>query len=316
MAEGECSMLCLSCQKTIRANAASIQCTNCKQWTHSTCADISKEELTTLKKALKIKGIKWICSICEIRPNEMEANAPNSEKPDDSQIERLRTELLGEVSKECSKIFENLIELIDNRVALGNGVTPPEMNEDATRPIVLRDHMGKTIPSYADTVRNFLPLKPFDITTESKNQDGYREAVNKASKRRKNRNELKSKNPPRKEDDKTSKLRNQGRKAVPIIGQGAQSTNLKVVKPYNSSIKRVFVSRLDPNTTEQDIVSEIKQNCGLGIKAKRLNTRFDTYSSFCIEADKDSYATLMSADTWGEGVLILPFFGKFQSNQD
>jgi hypothetical protein len=110
---------------------------------------------------------------------------------------------------------------------------------------------------------------------------------------------------------------NQGQtqpKATPIFG--TRTCSLKTVPAFgrsnNSSkqVKKIFVSRFPPDTTEVQIGSHILESAGVEIKATKLKTKRDTYSSFCIEAEPSKYEPLMDPGVWPMGTLIMPFLGR------
>ena len=80
----------------------------------------------------------------------------------------------------------------------------------------------------------------------------------------------------------------------------------------------VFVTRLDPNTTSDDLTECVSERIGslnitverANVKCEKLKTKFDTYASFCISVLVDSVVKqdviqlLVSGDSWSQGVLV------------
>ena len=111
----------------------------------------------------------------------------------------------------------------------------------------------------------------------------------------------------------TSAVKRSANRTKPIVG--------KLTGTYVSSVNgirraNVFVTRLSPEATETDIealVSEILPGC-VAMKAERLITRFDTYSSFSLElcvnrSDFDNLlAAVYSENTWPNGIMVRRFF--------
>ena len=81
--------------------------------------------------------------------------------------------------------------------------------------------------------------------------------------------------------------------------------------PGSSTVTGVFISRLDPKTTEYQVRQLIKRETGLHLRAAKLDTRFDTYSSFHVRGDKKVQDTLMCAELWPKGTLVKLFYEKF-----
>ena len=76
----------------------------------------------------------------------------------------------------------------------------------------------------------------------------------------------------------------------------------------NRVITGVFVTRLHPDSTCRQLELHIKRETSLTVRPERLNTRFNTYSSFYIRADKNTRQLLMDSNLWPSGALIKPFF--------
>ena len=96
------------------------------------------------------------------------------------------------------------------------------------------------------------------------------------------------------------------KKPVPIIG--TRTTNKLVIN--NKKFKKVFVSRLGPHTTEEDMQSYLKDELEVDSKCTKLKTRFDTYSSFKIEAQCCEGIDLLDPGMWPAGLLVKQFFEK------
>ncbi len=104
-----------------------------------------------------------------------------------------------------------------------------------------------------------------------------------------------------------------------IIGKG-HSSSLKVAqrdrnnnRPADDSARvnrqctGLFVSRLSPRTTINNIQQHVRRETGLSIRAEKLDTRFGSYSSFFIRGDRRLRDQLMSAHIWPEGTFIKLF---------
>jgi hypothetical protein len=90
------------------------------------------------------------------------------------------------------------------------------------------------------------------------------------------------------------------------------NTGINVVKPNQSEVRCVFVSRFPPNTTTVDVKRIITSSTGLNINCRKLKVKFpELYSSFCLNATNTThYNLLLNPDVWPVGILVMPFMGK------
>ncbi len=97
------------------------------------------------------------------------------------------------------------------------------------------------------------------------------------------------------------------KKRHPVIGTSTQSSRLKVVKGRHAS---VFLSRLSPDTTTDEIVKYAKDHLKLTIKCNRLTTKYDTYASFKVDTQCNDTELLFNPGSWPEDILVRKFFVK------
>ena len=82
----------------------------------------------------------------------------------------------------------------------------------------------------------------------------------------------------------------------------------KTTKSMNRTCTGVFVTRLKPHTTSSNVEAFLRQELGLSVKAEKLQTRYNTYSSFYIACSGHNRAKLIDGTVWPKGSLIKPFF--------
>lgn len=75
----------------------------------------------------------------------------------------------------------------------------------------------------------------------------------------------------------------------------------------NKMCTGVFITRLLPNTTSAQVESYVKCETGDLIKAEKLPTRYDTYSSFHIRCTGQIRTTLLDGRIWPIGCLVKPY---------
>lgn len=94
-------------------------------------------------------------------------------------------------------------------------------------------------------------------------------------------------------------------RSPPVIGTG-QRRRLRVVVP--ESCCEIFVSRLHPETTEEEVGECVQESTGdKPIAVAKLRSRYPNYASFRISCDAKHRESLLSNDSWEEGVLVRPY---------
>ena len=88
---------------------------------------------------------------------------------------------------------------------------------------------------------------------------------------------------------------------------------LKTTRQNNSNSNNrecigVFLSRFAPKTTVKAIAQHISSETGLTVQPEKLITRYSSYSSFFIRANKQVRATLLYPDLWPTRTLLKPYF--------
>ena len=82
---------------------------------------------------------------------------------------------------------------------------------------------------------------------------------------------------------------------------------LKVVQPTT----KIFVSRLDPATTETELTEYVKDAVDVTpTSCTKLKSKYDTYSSFVLVVPVDEKDKILDGSKWMVGTLIKPFVNK------
>jgi len=103
-------------------------------------------------------------------------------------------------------------------------------------------------------------------------------------------------------------------KTARTVSRGTRSnTALSVV----SKRKSLFLSRLSFATSIDDlsgyIVNELAIN---GVECSRLKTKVDNkYASFHLSVPEDSFEILSNVDSWPQGCILAPFWGRLRPDQ-
>lgn len=116
-------------------------------------------------------------------------------------------------------------------------------------------------------------------------------------------------------DDFTLVTSKRKSRAVPPLHGSKRSDALKVAS-RTAPKKELFVSRLDPSTTAQDLESFLLNDLKLKtVKITKLKTKYQTYASFHLLIDSSDFNKAHHEDVWPEGILIKPFLGKVKSSE-
>lgn len=79
---------------------------------------------------------------------------------------------------------------------------------------------------------------------------------------------------------------------------------MRAVKQYS----HVHVSNLDPNVTEEDILSHLEKNNFTGVKCTKMNSNRPTeYSSFKLSVYSEDFDKIKQPTLWPEGSRINNF---------
>lgn len=100
-----------------------------------------------------------------------------------------------------------------------------------------------------------------------------------------------------------------------IVGTG-HSGGLRVVQPrrqldserQSRRITGVFLSRLGPSTSCAQIATRVRRETGLNVNPEKMKSKYDSYSSFYIRAERRDRSILMDGNIWPAGTLVKPFF--------
>ena len=114
-------------------------------------------------------------------------------------------------------------------------------------------------------------------------------------------------------DDDGYTLVQKKRRVKPATGTNSTSKLTAVPRPPRS--RALFVSRLDPTTTVDDIaaiLSSVVKTC----VCTQLPSRHMSYASFHIAVEWDDFDKVNDANVWPIGCLFRQFFGLLRRQED
>lgn len=99
----------------------------------------------------------------------------------------------------------------------------------------------------------------------------------------------------------------------PALLGSSDSTGLVVVNPPKRP-KLVFVSKLSPSTTAEQLQAHLSSVNVAPLFCHRLKTKYETYASFCVGVDDMYFQRLCDPCTWPSDCLFKPFRGRLHSD--
>lgn len=100
------------------------------------------------------------------------------------------------------------------------------------------------------------------------------------------------------------------RKKRPRPAEGKNAGSKLSSVPRQPRRRGLFVSRLDPQTTEADITESLASVLrGKSVTCTKLVTKHDSYASFHVAVENDDFDDINVPDIWPTGCLFRPFFG-------
>ena len=80
--------------------------------------------------------------------------------------------------------------------------------------------------------------------------------------------------------------------------------------------KHVFVSRTNPDTTCDDVIKWVKDQCNLTIGCEKLETKAQGYASFRLSCTEEQCPALLSAEVWPNNIIVRPWYGATMKARD
>ena len=82
--------------------------------------------------------------------------------------------------------------------------------------------------------------------------------------------------------------------------------------PFSPRKARIFVSRVRPTTTVDEIREFVRSITGEDAAVQRIVTRNEKYASFLVSVEKQVEDQVLDPDEWEEGLIIRPFRGALR----
>ena len=102
--------------------------------------------------------------------------------------------------------------------------------------------------------------------------------------------------------------RRQYRKSKAILGTSASPNSRLSSSETHKRLVSLFVTRLDPDTDVDRVKDYVKSKFKVDFKCVKLDTKYDTYSSFNIEGFCENPADFYKCENWPENILVRKFY--------
>uniref|UniRef100_A0A146KWE8 PHD-type domain-containing protein n=2 Tax=Lygus hesperus TaxID=30085 RepID=A0A146KWE8_LYGHE len=96
-----------------------------------------------------------------------------------------------------------------------------------------------------------------------------------------------------------------------ISGKNLAKNSLSVV----AKKKSIFVTRLSPATTANDLVDFLVNLKLPFLKCTKLKTNYDSYSSFHVQVLETDFTKIFSGDVWPQGILVSEYHGPLKDDR-
>jgi hypothetical protein len=322
MAGGSKVTKCGTCNKNVTKNSKALLCDGiCNFCFHSDCIGLNQEEYNCFL-ILGNKAI-WMCNKCRLhnlssRENRsVQIQTTNELNEEDSsvkdQIKMLTDQLysLSKNQKEISeqqalmmKVNEGLQSAVNNQADAISELLTYDKDIKTSFASKLKCGLAKLSPGQeksclANNIRQIEDIRTIgDVKQSDDTDDGYTRVLNK-----RNKKELKSSQGIRKQDPK---------KSIFITGDSEDDDKLKLAvrKSY------LFVSRLDPTTTTDELMNFLKGRVNEVCTVEKLSSRHPSdYSSFKIGVTQTVFKEAFTSTFWPKGVFVSKFlFSKKSLN--
>ena len=78
-------------------------------------------------------------------------------------------------------------------------------------------------------------------------------------------------------------------------------------KRKRRSCTGIFVTRLARNTQPRDVIRHIEQETGIRCQCEPIQTKYNSYTSFCIRLNPSLHRRLLNPTVWPTGTLVREF---------
>lgn len=325
--------VCGSCKKVVQDRQNAILCDGkCKMWWHISCASVSKKHYDLFKGVVEMQGIKWFCPTCDKSFNsKMDDNYRTSDVSDYTTFFSIITSELENISKNNLIMVERLTKMNSEHDNITNKLVGLEKNDSCKK--ISSDKMisseESTSGSYRDVLNsninnkekhrqergnssNFDPVPVVEVdgvpteVRENCEQIYGNKSFEEDFPIINDYSDMKDwVNVDRK---KSRRLKNSVRNKNAIIGNRVGDEvgvgRLRVVE----KLSWVFISRLAPEVDKQDLVDYLKDSDISISECVKLQTKYDTYSSFKVGLSPNLTPKVLNADLWPRGTLVSEYY--------
>lgn len=308
MDDSKVESICRCCNLIVNEDENGVFCEGfCQRWNHGACVDISDDDYKLMQQ-LGEKS-KWFCASCEVRLGKL-VNSPVD-------IENLLG--LNDIVSKLVLTVETLLR--DNRALnekFENYIACSEArNNSVVGDVGLKKHVQTVKEVASDSSGN---ETSFVVEVTDRNTSDIELSVPGRSNTEEEpwkvqQNRRKNKKSVNKQTAVVSKEVMNYANATRKSGNCIIGTKL-ISSDKSCSIKTVerqswlFVSRVHPDVGKDEVMTFLSGNGVESANCEKLETKFNSYSSFKIGIPFDKLDLVLSPDFWPSGVLIRKFISK------
>jgi len=292
--------LCKVCGK--KCKVKSVFCDGfCRKWLHFECAKFSSEDSVNFEALAKnLDSLKWYCSECNVN----------------------LTKVINKVGSVDD--FLNLNDTVSQLVQLVKGVVNDNVTLNKKLDNLTSDKVSANINNkrgqQAEVVIEQEDLNlANDITNVNARSSVAKKSVNCAG-------------------NSETEVTEERRSGTVSLSQSVQSASSNVNKKFSDVVKNgkklpkpvigckptsesgslkaverrlwVFVSRLHPQTSKEDVEKYLTDNSVSDFQCEKLTARYNSYSSFKIGIPTELEGKVLSPDFWLAGTLVSHYIPK------
>lgn len=329
--------LCQHCNARFYGRQNRIACINCKLSVHTRCAGIKSDE-----DYQPLLSTFW-CNICKSKSSNSASNIPEEDDTLTIVLEKLdivisevkglkqQVTLLTAENKSLKNIVEKHCKSANNAPETGKKQSAPTFSDAVKQPV----------STFSHTISNNLTCHP-ELGNQSRisdsqqvqwraargsseqaaaprseiprTDDGFIKFVSRKQKRNDRSNNNYSNTPPAIKQTNSNPHPPASRvtRPAPLIGVKTSSSLKCVDTKKLVRYRALFITRLAPETTAEEIEADLKADLSVlnDIKVSKLATRQNTYASFCIQVPLCDFPLINNTSVWPEGTLVKEFRGR------
>lgn len=314
---------CQSCNAKFYGRQNRLDCTLCKLPVHAKCIGVRTDE------EFQLMLPSFCCNSCRLKSNAASTESSNSNGSIGKLLPTI-VEKLDFLTSEVHGLRQQIVRLTAENTQLKSLVE--ELGKSGSRSSDQSNNISLSAPLYSESLKQPVYNPNGNLSSNSNKvstqaQSRPPQLISKAArvngttadtnsdgdftevKSRKTKRTLKQTNAP-----PNSTLRSAPRtsRPEPLIGVKSSSKLKCATMKERTRYKALFITRLDPTTTAEEVENDLKADLPLldDLKVSKLATRLNHYASFHIQVPLKDFPLINNTTIWPEGILVKEFLGR------